>query len=45
MCCYKMLQPNRFYWIYSTVIKKTFPGTVLGSIFSKSVENFEKHQK
>ena len=29
-------------WIkYSTVIEKTSPGAILGSIFSKSVENFE----
>ena len=28
---------------YSTVIKKTSPGAILGSIFSKPVENFEKH--
>ena len=25
---------------YSTAIKKTSPGAILGSIFSKSVENF-----
>ena len=27
---------------YSSVIQKTSPGAVSGSIFSKSVENFEK---
>ena len=31
--------------MYSTVIKKTSPGAISGSIFSQSVENFEKHQE
>ena len=30
--------------MYSTVIRETSPGVTSDSIFSKSVENFEKHQ-
>ena len=38
---------RQFSSTYSTVIKKTSPDfrLILGSIFSKSVENFEKHQR